>query len=269
MGPFVLALEFSEVTGTVFAGKQGGHGGAGRGGPGSLGSLILDTPSPGSPAPHQLPLRKRPRPPPWTLWRCLVQGSAVYSLLRRGSWRASCQAQRAAPPLPHLGHPAGPPPACSLPPALCLLDPVSGLVVGKSKVPVYAHARCWLEEEEGTGSREQGGGNPGLFRSQAPRFPLFQEGASSLPPSCLSAAAAPLSPRGARVKSGPSGADCCTVEGVRGVPTTHSLCPAPLNTHTHTAILQTKEKPVQSGVHGQPSQPQLGGKDEVAVAGRV
>lgn len=71
MGPFVLALEFSEVTGTVFAGMQGG---AGREGAGSLGSLILDTPSPGSPAPHQLPLRNRLRPPPRTLWHCLVQG---------------------------------------------------------------------------------------------------------------------------------------------------------------------------------------------------
>lgn len=51
----------------------------------------------------------------------------------------------------------------------------------ESKVLVYAHARCWLGGG-GTGSLEQGGGDPGLFRSQAPRFPLIQEGASSLPP---------------------------------------------------------------------------------------
>lgn len=55
MGPFVPALEFSEVLGTLFAGKRRGQGGVGRGGLGSvgLGGALGSAPrNPSTPAPH-------------------------------------------------------------------------------------------------------------------------------------------------------------------------------------------------------------------------
>lgn len=55
-----------------------------------------------------------------------------------------------------------------------------------------------------------------------------------------------------------------------GAPTQDSFCLVHLATHTHSVshatIPRTKGEPAQSGVHRQPSQIQLEGKDEVATS---
>lgn len=133
--------------------------------------------------------------------------------------------------------------------------------MGQSKVPVYAYARCWLEGEEGTGRREQGGGSPSLFRSQAPRFPLFQEGASSLtPPPSLT----PLPPFPTR-RASQKGAKWTRLGAGGGgsPPGTASAVHLASTLACHT---QTKEEPAQDEVHGLPKRAPLGGRDEVAVS---
>lgn len=101
VGPFVLALEFSEVMGTVFAGKrEAGRAELGEEGRSWGSGRRL---SPATPALARLP------PPlenilcqlPLTMWQhCLVRGGGYICGVLGGEGTARCQPQRAMPSCP-------------------------------------------------------------------------------------------------------------------------------------------------------------------------
>lgn len=158
LDPLFLPLSFLKLWEQyLWEEGRGGQGGA-RKGAGTLGvrkntPLRLATPSPSTRAPP--PARKMLCQPPLTLRsHCLM-----------GVWAGACGSGREQPaanprgqcPFAHWpqGHPGQPSP----PQASCSSAPRSDLVlVGESEVPVYAHARCWLEEEEGQEAMSREGG---------------------------------------------------------------------------------------------------------------
>lgn len=127
MGPFVLALEFSEVMGTVFAGKrEAGRAELGEEGR-SWGSGRRLSPAPPALARLPPPLENILCQLPLTMWQhCLVRGGGVY--LWRVGWGGNSPLPtpegNALLPIGHRDSPVRPPTLHSLPPALCFLDPI-------------------------------------------------------------------------------------------------------------------------------------------------
>lgn len=127
-------------------------------------------------------------------------------------------------PIGHRGSPGSPP---TSPPASRSSPPCSNLVLEEGAKSLFT-PMPGVGGRRGRGRKPRvGRGEPGLFRSRAPRFPLFQEGASSLPPSppSLTPPLPPLSRRAAGVRGALSGPDCAPGRGVMGAPSKHSFGP--------------------------------------------
>lgn len=168
---------------------------------------------------------------------CLVRGSVRGTLAEEGT--ASCQPQRAVPSCP-LALP------CSTPCCMLFASLTQSRPSGTEQSPCLCLCQVLAGGGGGAGRREEGGEGPGLFRSQAPRFPLFQEGASSLTPP--SRRRCPPFPLGEQVKRVLSGPDCTPGRG--GEPTRHHR---PAHTPTVPRLKRSQLRMESAGCQTGPS----------------